>query len=96
MTSTVVTERFDSDACQTVVPLAEIHTSACATRDAFALDKDSAFRRIGAVHTAPVFHLSTGDRCLPYTAAEGIELRDVGPVLPVDAFASATVVTEDP
>lgn len=93
-TFSVVTERFDSDTCLTVVPLVEMRTGACATRDTFAIDQDFAYRRIGPVHAGPLFHLSTGDRCLPYAPAEGFELHDVGPPLATSAFAAATVTTD--
>ena len=78
VTSTPVIERFDSDGCQTTVALAEVRTGECRVPAVFAIDPAGAFRRVGAIHSAPLFHLSTGDRCLPYEVPAGIELRDVG------------------
>ncbi|MBL9016684.1 MAG: hypothetical protein JNL83_21025 [Myxococcales bacterium] len=60
----------------------------------FAIDRARAFRRIGAAHTAPLLHLSTGDRCLPYEVPTGLALHDLGPALPPETFAAATIVTD--
>jgi hypothetical protein len=75
-----------------VVPLAEVRVGTCFASPAFAVAPAGSFRRVGPIHAAPVFHLSTGDRCLPYEVPLGIELRDVGPVLPPEAFAGAAIV----
>lgn len=93
-TTTGVIELFGDDACQSVVPLAEVHTGACAVAPAFALGSARGFHSIRSVHTAPLFHLSTGDRCLPFEISEGIALHDVGPALPASAFAEATIVVD--
>lgn len=90
-TSVRVIELFDSDSCQTVVPLAEVHTGTCAAPAAFAIDPVRALHAVGAVHAAPLYHLSTGDRCLPYAIPDGIALKDVGSALPADTFAEATI-----
>jgi hypothetical protein len=93
-TSIAIVERFADDACVATVPLAEVHTGACAPPATFALAPSRAIHAIGTVHTAPLYHLSTGDRCLPYAIPEGIVLHDVGPPLPVATFAAATVVVD--
>ena len=90
-TSTDVIELFADAACQTVVPLAEVHTGTCAVPPAFARE----LHPIGSVHAAPLFHLSTGDRCLPYAIPEGIALHDVDSALPASAFAEAMIVIDD-
>ena len=85
---------FGDDACQAVVPLAEIHTGACAPPATFAVAPSGAIHAIGAVHPAPLYHLSTGDRCLLYAIPEGIALHDVGPALPAATFAEATIAVD--
>jgi len=92
VTSTPLIERFVSDSCQTVVSLAEVRTGPCFPPATFAIGSDRTLRRVGAIHAAPLYHLSTGDRCLPYEVPAGIELRDVGPVLPAEAYAEASLV----
>ncbi len=64
------------------------------TNRLFAIGPGRAVRRVGAIHSAPLFHLSTGDRCLLYDVPAGIELRDVGPVLPAETFSRASIVTD--
>jgi len=93
-TTVPVIELFADQACQAVIPLAEISTGACATPATFARAPDRTLHAIGAVHASPLYHLSTGDRCLPYALPEGIAFHDVAPALPADAFATATIVID--
>ncbi|MBA3454011.1 MAG: hypothetical protein H0T42_13030 [Deltaproteobacteria bacterium] len=94
VTTIEVIELFDDATCRVVVPLAEVHTGACSPAATFALAAGGALHAIGAVHGAALFHLSTGDRCLPYAIPTGIALHDVGPASPAQAFAEATVVVD--
>ena len=93
-TATPVIELFADDSCQAVVPLAEVHLGACAEPAAFAVASGRVLRAIGAVRVAPLYHLSTGDRCLPYAIPEGIAFHEVGPALPAETFATATIVVD--
>jgi hypothetical protein len=93
-TSIEVVERFGDAACLAVVPLAEVPTGACTPPAAFARAVGRTLHAIGAVHAAQLYHLSTGDRCLPYAIPEGVALHDVGPALPAEAFAAATIVVD--
>ena len=87
-------ELFGDLACQSVVPLAEVRTGTCEPPVSFAIAGSRSIHAIGAVHTAPLYHLSTGDRCLPYAIPDGIEFHDVGPALPAETFAEAAVVVD--
>ncbi len=94
VTSIEVIELFGDLACQTIVPLAEVRTGTCEPPATFALAPSGAFHRLEAVHAAPLYHLSTGDRCLPYAIPDGIALHDVGPALPAETFMEATIVVD--
>ena len=93
-TATPVIELFADDACQAIVPLAEVHLGTCSEPATFAVAPGRVLRAIGAVHVAPLYHLSTGDRCLPYAIPEGIAFHAVGPALPAETFATATIVVD--
>lgn len=89
-TSVSVIALFDTDACQTTVALAEVPTASCEQPATFAR-AGSAIHAIGTVHAGPLFHLSTGDRCLPYLTPMGLGFHDIGPALPPGTFAAATI-----
>jgi hypothetical protein len=45
-------------------------------------------------YTGAIYHLSTGDRCLPYALAGSAQSYELRPVLPLSMFASATTVVD--
>lgn len=45
-------------------------------------------------YTGAIYHLSTGERCLPYALAGSAQSYELGPVLPLSMFASATTVVD--
>lgn len=94
VTSIDVIELFGDAACQTIVPLAEVRTGSCEPPASFARAPSGAFHAIDALHAAPLHHLSTGDRCLPYAIPDGIALHDVGPALAAETFTTAAIVVD--
>ncbi|MFN0247443.1 MAG: hypothetical protein ACKV2T_11200 [Kofleriaceae bacterium] len=45
-------------------------------------------------YTGAIYHLSTGDRCLPYTVAGTAQTYELGPVVPLTTFAASTTVVD--
>ena len=45
-------------------------------------------------YTGAIYHLSTGDRCLPYTLAGSAQSYELGPALPLAMFAAATTIVD--
>lgn len=94
VTSLDVIELFGDPACAAIEPLAEVRTGSCEPRAAFARAATGAFHLIAGVHAAPLYQLSTGDRCLPYAIPDGTALHDVGPALPAETFTEASIVVD--
>jgi hypothetical protein len=45
-------------------------------------------------YTGAIYHLSTGDRCLPYTVPGSAQSYELGPALPLSTFAAATAMAD--
>lgn len=78
--------------CQQPIALAEVPLGACASPPRFAIDhtiESAPLHAIGAHHTAPIFHLSTGERCLPFLPGAQLAFHEIGPTLTTELAAAA-------
>lgn len=96
-----ITYLFADDACQTVTPLALVDPRACGVVPRFARarstdtgDDTVEVRALIAPRSLPLYHLSTGERCLPYTTPAPLVAYDLGPVIPLALFPGAELVVE--
>jgi hypothetical protein len=79
---------FSDDACKTPQLFAFVPTGACAVPARFAADA-TGFYRVGPVYPAPIYELTTGDRCAAYVPPARFSVHSVTPVS-TDAFVPAT------
>lgn len=82
---------FRDDACTDPLALVLVPATSCRVPTHVV---DAAGPRALVPYAGAIFHLSTGDRCLPYSLAGTARSYELGPVLPLSTFAVATTVIE--
>ena len=86
---------FADDVCGTPIELAFVPTGMCEPVAAFAARGDVRYP-IEAPYTQPFYELEPGDRCGAFAAPPGHVAHALGPAVPVEAFARATVTNSAP
>jgi hypothetical protein len=89
-----VLDVFADEICATGARVAEVAERACDPPTAFASDGTTLYPLVGA--SAPVYQLTTGDRCAPYLPPAGHALHALGPALALDQLAAAREVITSP
>lgn len=85
---------FADPQCGVPVEVAMVSTAPCTSPTSYARKGDTFFP-IGAPYPAPLYQLEPGDRCGLYVPTD--VAHSIGPALPTDAFARATlVIRNDP
>lgn len=95
---TFTEHRYIDDQCTIARELVPVGTGSCDRSLAFYRRPgviDFAIHALGAPYTGPLYHFSTGDRCLPFLPDARNVLHDIGAVVPMSMFSSA-VLTPDP
>jgi hypothetical protein len=87
----VATTVFADSSCGTPIDLAFVPRGACMEPARFASRGDARFP-IEALYTLPFHELDAGDRCSPFEAPRGYVAHALGPAVPADAFARASLV----
>jgi hypothetical protein len=85
---------FVDDLCLVPALVALVATRSCEPAVTYAsrvVDGGFELHAIGAA-SGMVYEVSTGDRCLPYESPAGFAVHDVGPAIPLERFAPATLV----
>lgn len=91
--SATVETVFSDDTCKTSVQIALVSDHECTAPSSFARAED--VHAIQGVFTGPLYELTTGDRCGLYPVPAGFVAHSLGPALPIESFAAATM-TFDP
>lgn len=88
---------FTDAACTAAQPTAIVREGACVPEPTIATALGPAGQTLHALeapHTGALFHISTGEQCVPYTVPAGHVARTVGPALPLSTFARAELVVD--
>jgi hypothetical protein len=87
---------FADELCLVPVLVALVATRSCEPAVTYAsqlVDGRPELHAIGAA-SGTVYEVSTGDRCLPYEPPAGFAVHEVGPAIPLESFAAATLVAD--
>jgi hypothetical protein len=83
---------FSDDGCQTPLQIALVGARECDPPLRFV--KDSMVHPILEPYAAPIYELTTGDRCGVFPVTPGFVPHAVGPALPFETFPAAQVVID--
>lgn len=82
---------FRDDLCSEPLALVLLPAASCEIPTHVA---DGAIAHALTSYTGAIYHLSTGDRCLPYSIAGTAQSYELGPSISLAAFAGATIVID--
>lgn len=87
--SATLSSLFADEGCGTPIDIALVPSRTCDRPGTYVRDGD--VHAIGDVYTAPLYEISTGDRCAPFATPAGYVAHAAGPALPMNMFPAATM-----